>query len=35
MLSPHALRGEPVSVPVHGPVNPYENVPMVVVSGWK
>jgi branched-subunit amino acid transport protein AzlD len=35
MLSQHALRGEPVSVPIHGPVNPYENVPMVVVSGWK
>jgi len=35
MLSQHALRGEPVSVPVHGPVNPYENVPMVVISGWK
>lgn len=35
MLSQHALRGEPVSVRVHGAVNPYENVPMVVVSGWK
>lgn len=35
MLSQHALQGQPVSIPVHGPVNPYENVPMVVISGWK
>lgn len=35
MLSQHAIKGEPVSVPLSAHVNPYENVPMVVVSGWK
>ncbi|MGH7682117.1 MAG: hypothetical protein ACRENN_09035, partial [Candidatus Eiseniibacteriota bacterium] len=35
MLSQRALRGEPVSLPISARVNPYENVPVVVVSGWK
>jgi len=35
MLSQRATRGEPVSIPISARVNPYENVPMVVVSGWK
>lgn len=35
MLSQRALRGDRVSVPVAGPVNPYESVPLMVVSGFR
>ncbi len=37
MLNAQALRGDPVPVPVPGKgrINPYENVPVLVVSGWR
>jgi hypothetical protein len=37
LVQEHALGGGPVNIPVPGglPVNPLENVPVVVIHGWK
>lgn len=34
-LGSRALRGDPVAPLGKGPINPYEHVPLVVVTGWR
>jgi len=34
-LGSHALAAEEVTLPPRGPVSSYENVPLIVVSGWR
>ncbi len=31
----HGQRGQNVSLPSHGPINPFEDVPLLVVDGWQ
>jgi hypothetical protein len=31
----HALRGRPVDLPVDGPINRLENIPLIWIEGWK
>jgi hypothetical protein len=31
----HSQRGQNVSLPSHGPINPFEDVPLLVVDGWQ
>ena len=35
VLRLHALRAQAVPVPSDGPVNPYENLPLHVIEGWR
>ena len=31
----HTQRGQNVSLPARGPINPFEDVPLLVVDGWQ
>ncbi len=35
LVQTHALRGQRVSLPVDGPVNSLEDIPLVWIEGWR